>query len=135
MKTENGVTLTSLTIYVIAMVVVVATVAVMTRYFYGNLDYLTNRNQASKEYMAFNSYFTADINTEGIKVLHCSSNVIIFSNGNQYTFEGSIIYMNKIAICNDVNSCNFIYDSNDESKVTVELNISGKDYNNDYTLK
>lgn len=135
MRGHKGVTLTSLTVYIIAMVIVVATIAVMTKYFYGNLDYLTDRNQVSKEYTSFNSYFTTDINTKGIKVLYCEGNIIAFSNGNQYTFQGNTIYMNKIAISNNVESCEFIYDSNDESKISVELNIGGKDYNNEYTLK
>ena len=42
MKSEKGVTLSSLIIYVIAMVIVVSIIAVMTKYFYGNVNKLSN---------------------------------------------------------------------------------------------
>lgn len=135
MKSEKGITLTSLIIYIIAMLVVVSTIAVMTKYFYGNLNYLTNKNQASKEYTSFNSYFTDEINAQENSVIYCEESIIIFNSGNQYTFKDNSIYMNKINICNNVESCQFIYDDADKTKVTVKINIAGKNYNNVYTLK
>ena len=135
MKSENGVTLTSLIIYVIAMVIVVGITATLTNYFYGNIEMLTNRTQSSKEYTAFNSYFTDDINKKDNKILadESTNNKIVFSNGNQYTYLSGKIYYNKILICRDVSSCNFIY--NDSTKdVTVNMTISGKSYTNTYKI-
>ena len=142
MKSENGVTLTSLIVYIIAMVVVVATVATLTRYFYGNIDKLNDRNQSAKEYTSFNSFFTNDINIKGNKVLTEISpeKKLIFSNGNQYTFakqesdSTGLIYLNKIVICRDVKDCSFTY--NDETKqITVNIEFKdGKKYENSYKL-
>lgn len=137
MRNQKGITLSSLIVYVIAMVVVVATIATVTKYFYGNLNYLTDKTDGSKEYTTFTSYFTKEINTEGNKVISCSDDktVIIFSSGNQYTFTDEQIYMNKINICSNVSSCEFTYSEDNPTKVTVQLVIDGKDYNNTYTLK
>lgn len=135
MKTEKGVTLTSLIIYIVAMLITVATIATMTKYFYGNLDNLTDRNKVSKNYTSFNSYFTTDVNEQGNEVLYSEESMLVFTNGNQYTFKDNGIYMNKINICNNVNSCTFEVDNTEKTKITVKINIDGKDYSNVYTLK
>lgn len=134
MKNQKGITLVSLTIYIIAMVVVVATITTLTKFFYGNLDDLTNTTKEYKDYTLFNSYFTAEINKEKNNIIQCTENSIIFSNSNQYTYKDNTIYMNKINICNNVDSCKFIYNQTDKSKVTVEMSIDGKNYNTTYTL-
>lgn len=135
MKSQNGVTLTSLIIYIIAMVIVVGTTATVTMYFYGNIDKLSERTQGSKEYTLFNSYFTSEVNQKGNQVLKDESNEgkIIFSNGNQYTYLAGKIYYNKILICRDVSSCRFIYDEN-AKQLTTSMTISGKNYTNTYKL-
>lgn len=50
MKSQKGVTLTSLIIYVIAMSIVVGTVAAITNFYYGNINGLSNRTSSSKQY-------------------------------------------------------------------------------------
>ena len=62
MKSEKGITLISLIIYIVAMVIVVAIITTITGYFYGNIDNLQSRNEGAKEYTTFNSYFVNDIN-------------------------------------------------------------------------
>ncbi|MBR3249302.1 MAG: hypothetical protein IKF83_01220 [Clostridia bacterium] len=135
MKSQKGVTLTSLIIYIIAMVIVVGTTATLTNYFYGNIDKLSERTQASKEYTSFNSYFTGEINKKGNQVLKDESNEskIIFTSGNQYTYLEGKIYFNKILICRDVSSCRFIYNES-TNEVTASITISGKNYTNTYKL-
>ncbi len=136
MRSQKGVTLTSLIIYVVAMVIVVATIAVITRFFYGNLDSLSNRGQASKSYTLFNSYFTNEINTPGNEVINCDETTLVFKTGNQYKITGKSIYMNKIKICDvDAEGNKFIYDTNDKDKVSVELRIDVKNFTNAYKLK
>ena len=134
MKSESGITLTSLIVYVIAMLVVVGIVATLTGYFYNNLDNLSNRTDGSKEYTAFSSYFTNDINTKNNKIVleESTEDKIVFSNGNQYTFLNGAIYMNKIQICKNVDYCAFGYNS--DSKVTVAMNMGDKSYTNTYEL-
>lgn len=143
MKRDSGVTLTSLIIYVIAMVVVVATIATLTKYFYGNIDRLSEKTNGAKEYTAFNSYFTNEINDRSNKILaEVSSNTkLVFSNGNQYTFSKKhesdltgLIYLNKMIICRDVKDCRFEY--NDTTKlITVKIEFKDKqEYENTYKL-
>ena len=122
MKSQKGVTLTSLIIYIIAMVIVVGTTATLTNYFYGNIDKLSERTQASKEYTSFNSYFTGEINKKGNQVLKDESNEskIIFTSGNQYTYYTiKFCGMQDILCefsCIFVHGCNWPYVKNNVNK-------------------
>ena len=139
MKSEKGVTLTSLIIYVIAMSIVVATIATITNYFYGNINKLTERTSGLKEYTSFNSYFVNEINTKGNEVIlvepsESNGTKIVFSDANQFTYLNNSIYFNKVKICSKVTSCRFTYDSK-ENSITVDMQIAGKTFNNVYTLQ
>ena len=103
MKSEKGVTLISLTIYIIVMSIVVGIIAVISGIFFKNINDLEETNPL-EEYTNFNTYFSNEVNKEGIKVLKYDSDYIIFDNGVQYTFiqENKGIYMNKVKICKDV---------------------------------
>lgn len=140
MRAQKGITLTSLIVYIIAMLIVVGSVTTMTKYFYGNIDNLTDRNQKTEGFTAFNSYFTAEVNQEnnGVLSVNDEQTILIFTNGNQYTVKDETdgkkgIYFNKTKICSNVDTCTFSYDN--DKKITVNLKIDGKNYNNVYTLK
>ena len=139
MKSERGVTITSVLIYIIALTVVVIIVGRITTYFYTNMDSVTGNTAANAEYTKFNSYFTDEINIEGNKVADCGISeegnyYIIFSvSGNQYTFQKDSIYMNKTKIGDDIENCRFEYDTNTEV-ISVYLKILGKEFYNTYTV-
>jgi hypothetical protein len=150
MKQNSGVTLISLTIYIIAMLVVIGTVATLTKYFYNNLDTMTERTSASKQYAQLNAYLVTDINTKDIYMVDYSNevnnNYFILSNGNQYTFSNSGIYLNKVLICSNVsnvaeNEPVFKYqnsNSNDNSnsnRLTVNLKIGNETFSNNYKIE
>lgn len=137
MKSERGVTLTSIMIYVLALTVVVLTIGRITLYFYRNVNKLDSNAIAEEEYTKFNSYFTYEINVENNEVKACETeedgtSYIIFSlTGNQYTYKNGNIYMNKTKINNNIQSCEFKYN---ENIITVNMKINEKDYNASYTV-
>ncbi len=134
MKSEKGVTLTSIMIYVIAMTTAVLVVGRLITYFYKNIDLVSSNTAAASEYTKFNSFFTNEINTKGNEVEECANDYILFSKTqNQYTFKNGNIYLNKIRISKDIKSCQFIYDKAKEI-ITVNLNIADKDYSVLYTI-
>jgi Tfp pilus assembly protein PilE len=119
MKSQKGVTLISLIIYIIVMAIVVAVMATISKYFYTNTSKANNDINAIAEFTKFNNYFTEEINHEGIKVLKCETtdedkyeSYIVFSNGVQYSFisanEG--VYRDKAKICSGVTKCKFSYE-------------------------
>ena len=134
MKSERGVTITSILIYVIALTVIVIIIGRIVTYFYKNINLYTEENQGLSKYIKINSYITDEINTEGNAVESFSDNYIKFSiTQNQYTFQNGNIYFNKAKICTDVENCIFSYDEQNEI-ISMEITINGKIYNNTYTI-
>lgn len=146
MKNNKGITLTSLIIYVIGMTIMVATIATITSYFYKNLD-VRNINSDTTQYTKFSSIFSEEINREKNTVIDCKSltdmdkiSYIIFSSGNQFTFNNNSIYKNNVKICDNIESCDFSYTFSDSKyKITVNLRTNNIDMTGDnaiiYNLK
>lgn len=139
MKSQKGITLISLTVYIIAMVIIVAIVAVITTYFYANTNSVFSTINPLTEYTRFNSFFTEEVNHSNLKVLHCEENYIIFDNQVQYSYigENKGIYRNKIKICRDVQKCTFENKvKNGKNVVSINIKIGvANEKSIEYTLK
>lgn len=139
MKLQKGITLISLTVYIIVMVIVVAIISVISTYFYTNVNSISNTINPMTEYTKFNSFFSDEVNHSNIKVLEWKEDYIVFDNGVQYTFVGENkgIYRDKVKIANDVESCTFEYKiKNGKNVVVVSLQIgTAKEKSIEYALK
>lgn len=124
MKSNKGITMASLVIYVIAMSIVVATIATLTSYFYNNMDELDADTNSSIAYTEFNTYFSKEISIkENYPLLvEGTSDYIIFSKtGNQYTLKNRTIYQNQVKICSNIEDCTFEIGKTDETSEIVDL--------------
>ena len=138
MKSQKGITLISVSIYVIVMIVVVGVIAVVTGTFMKTLKSADFNNDPIAEYTTFNSYFSEEVNHQGLKVVECQNDYIVFDNGVQYSFiaENSGIYRNQVKICRDIENCTFSQsESNGKTVITVRFKAGGQDRSTIYTLK
>lgn len=138
MKSQKGLTLISVSIYVIVMIVVVGVISVVTGAFMKTLKSADFNNDPIAEYTTFNSYFSEEVNHPGLKVVDCQNDYIVFDNGVQYSFiaENSGIYRNQVKICRDIESCTFSQsESNGKTVITVRFKAGGQDRSTIYTLK
>ncbi len=143
MKSQSGITLVSLTIYVIGVTIVVAIVAVVSNYFYSNNANSSYENvDLAAEYVKFNSFFSDEVNHENIKVLECNydgeNNYIVFDNGVQYTFikENKAVYRNQAKIARQIDNCKFTYKiKNGKNVIEVNFEAGSLSRNATYTLK
>lgn len=129
MKSNKGVTLTSLIIYVIGMTIMVSIIATLTSFFYKNID-IGDINSNTTQYTKFTSILSEEVNKKNNSVIDCQSltygvSYIVFSSGNQYTFnQGSkSVYRNNVKICDNIDKCDFSYtyiDSKYKIKVSFE---------------
>ena len=146
MKNNRGITLTSLIIYIIGMLIVIATIATLTSFFYRNVDINELERLSTEQFTEFSSIFSKEINKKNNKVIECKTNIevidgndykisyIIFSIGNQYTYkqESNTIYKNNIKVCTGIEDCDFSYkfiNSIYQIKVnfkTANLNMTGE---------
>lgn len=137
MKNEKGITLISLTIYVIVMAIVIGVMAIITTFFYKNMENEFDIDPIA-EYTTFNSYFSDEVNHENIRILECDTNYIVFSNGVQYSYipENKGIYRNEVKICREVTKCTFKRDiKNGKNVVEVEFTSGNQNRKTTYTLK
>ncbi len=136
MKSEKGITLISMTIYVIVMLIVVTVMVILTSYFYGNVDVNSTETKLNQQYTKFNSYFTEEVNKKDNKVMgigetedatnNTKQQYILFSSGNQYTFvpENKAIYVNNVKIAEDITECTFSK-VEQNGKVIIAVTIKG----------
>lgn len=143
MKSNKGITLTSLIIYVIGMTIMVATIATITSFFYKNID-IGDINSDTTQYTKFSSMFTEETNRINNSVIECKTltdenriSYIIFSSGNQYTFneDSKSIYKNNVKICDNVEMCEFSYTYIDSKyKITVDFKTTNIDMTGDNAI-
>ena len=139
MRSEKGVTLISVIIYVIAMLVMISIITVFTSYFYKNIDINSVREDLNQQYTKFNSYFIEEVNRKGNKVLEIGETennsgngkqkYIIFSSGNQYTYipENKGIYINTVKIAENITDCTF-EKKEENGKTTISVTIKGDNF-------
>lgn len=138
MKSQKGITLISLTIYVIVMAIVIGVIAIVTGVFFKSLQQSNFYTDPIAEYTAFNSYFSEEVNHPGLKILNCEDNYVAFDNGIVYTFseENQGIYRNQVKICKDIEQCTFSETiKNGKQVVEVRIKAGSQDRTTTYTLK
>ena len=140
MKSEKGVTLTSLIVYIIIMLVVISIVSVITSFFYNNVEEVGKQNDPSQEFTRFNSFFIDDINKTNRTVKECSETgeYIVLSDGTQYTFKNNSIYRGKVKIAEGLANVKFESqtDENEKNiiKVTYKLTENTADKTTTFTI-
>ncbi len=138
MQSEKGVTLISLTIYIIVFTIVIAVIGVVTGAFTKNIQKTNFFTDPLTEYTAFNSYFSEDVNHKGIKILECRKDYVVFDNGIQYTYipENKGVYRDKVKIARNVEFCSFLEDTkNGKTIIIVNFKAGDNVKTTTYTLK
>lgn len=138
MKSQKGITLISLTVYVIVMIIVVGIIAVVSGAFFKSVKDANFYNDPLTEYTTFNSYFSDEVNHKDIQILECTENYVVFDNGVQYSFikENRGIYRNKVKICWDIENCTFTESvENGKTVIGVHFESGGMNRTTSYTLR
>lgn len=143
MRTEKGITLTSLIIYIILLIFIVSILSAISNYFYANTSYITEMGKYVSEFNKFNMYFVEDVKNNS-DIYSIDNTKIVFADGTIYTYANGAIYRNKVEICNNIHGCAFEKreetDTNNFVKkiLNVKLIIKGSkifESQNDYVLR
>ena len=138
MKSEKGITIISLIIYVIVLSIVIGMVAIISGAFMDSVDEADMHTDPIEQYTTFNSYFSEEVNHPGLEVVQCEDDYILFSNGVQYSFikENRGIYRNKVKICWDIENCTFTESvENGKTVISVHFESGGMNRTTSYTLR
>lgn len=127
MRRERGVTLTSLTIYVIVATILLGTLSFININFMSELGELTKRSKMTIEMMKFYSFFINDVKSAD-RVLEFSDNYIRLDNGVQYVIKYRAnqdkednqeydiyeVYRGDVLITDELSGVFFDYDAEEE---------------------
>lgn len=106
LKGEKGITLTSLVIYIIVFVIIIAIMANISNYFYSNIGGIKDSPKYVAEFNKFSMFFIADVkrNTEIVTI---SEDSLQFADGTKYEYRDNSIYRNNEEISKYVKSFSF----------------------------
>lgn len=147
MKSEKGITIAVLVLYVVIFSIVIAMLANMTNYIYGNLRYVDDNSIDVSEFNKFNVYFIKDVkNSEDVEIKTVDGiTQIILKNGGIYRYVPSekSIYKNKQKIAKNIKqfTANRLIDSTSQKTyIQVAIEIGAKEQTNyratiNYVLK
>lgn len=152
MKSEKGITLTILVIYVIFFSIIIGLLATLSRYIYSNLQYVNDDSIDVSEFNKFNMYFIEDVKTNTqaeIKQLMSDDgkNIlqITFEDGDTYRYikEEKTIYKNRQKIAKNIQDLDAMQiedATNNKKYIEVNIKIGAKDETNyeqeiNYVLK
>lgn len=109
MKSEKGITLTSLAIYIMVVIIVVGILATITVSLRSNIKDINKEGTSDIEIDKFNMYFLQDVKKQGNQIATISDSEIVFTLGNKYNFkDDNAIYLNdNIKIAEDIEKCSF----------------------------
>lgn len=130
MKNKRGVTLASLTVYVIVLVIILAALTFVSANYTSQIADVTARGRISNEYNKFYSFLINDIKAADT-VIEYSDDYIRLNNDIKYTIKYKYIseeenqkrqyeiYRNDIKISENILDANFDYDD-----INNVLNVS-----------
>lgn len=137
MKTQKGVTLTSLAIYITMVLIIIGTLAVISGTLQSNIKEIYTEGTNNAEIDKFNIYFLKEIKKQGNLIDIISDNEILFASANKYTFNASdkCIYLNdNIKIAEYIEKCEFDGEPNN-SVIIVKIKAeNGEEKSIEYVL-
>ncbi len=130
MRSERGVTLTALIIYMIIATVIITGMAVLSSYFYNNMSLIKTDSTYVVEYNKFNMFFIQDVKTN--QKADVVTDTITFGDGTEYQYKEGKIYRNNEEIATNIKNAMFSLDTyvvknTTKSVITVRLDIGEKD--------
>lgn len=131
MKNNSGVTITSIIVYIIAMMIVIGIIASITSFFYTNVNNVNENSDNISEITKFHMYFLEETTNRNNNIISISNNKITFSTGNTFTFQDNAIYFNHVKICEEIANLQFEAEEINEKTVINVLITIGQ--NNEYT--
>ncbi len=129
MKSQRGVTLTSLVIYIVVVLIVLGILATIRTNFQSNLKQINKEGTSNSEIDKFNIYFLKEVKKQGNDIEKIDNTEITFITGNKYSFRDNIIYLNgNIKIAENIDKCVFRSElQNGKTVITVEIKASNSE--------
>lgn len=127
MKSQKGITLTSLAIYIVLVLIVLGILATITTSFQNGIKSINQEGTKDVEIDKFNVYFLKEVKKYGNDIYSINSSEIKFTSNNKYTYKEGSIYLNdSIKIANDIDKCIFSENLVDGKRI-ITIDIKAKE--------
>lgn len=141
-KSNKGVTITGLVIYVSSFLMICTIIGVITTFFFNNTKFLSSEATASAEYDILNAYLAKEAKRDETTFeIVSEGNEINFSSGNKFIYNAD---NGQIYLCNTQTTPNkyfIVADFVQDAKFTkngdafsILVKILGKEYQQTYNL-
>lgn len=124
MKSDRGITLTSLILYVALILIALGILAVLRSNFQSSVKELNQQGTNNYEFDKFNVSFLQEVKKDGNGISSVNASEIIFKTNNKYTFKDNTIYLNDtIKVAENIERLSFsteLIDKKTVIKVTVK---------------
>lgn len=124
MRSNRGITLTSLIMYVALILIALGILAVIRSNFQSSVKELNQQGTNNYEFDKFNVSFLQEVKKDGNGISSVSASEIIFKTNNKYTFKDNTIYLNDtIKVAENIESLSFsteLIDKKTVIKVTIK---------------
>lgn len=146
MKSQKGITLMSLIVYIIVVLAALTMLATITASFRSAVDNVDEDAETIADYNRFNMYILKEVKKTGNNIIECTDTNVKFSTGAIYKYEENTIYLledvdlenyKKIALVEDITECKFTKkDENGKVVLQVDIKIGNQDKKTiEYTLQ
>lgn len=151
LKKREGITLLSLSIYIVALFLIIGILVSIRAFFFKNMDVVRNSARYAVAFDNFNSNFVKDVKNNSYATIENDTNngniYITFEDGITYTYSSSDsgIYRDKVKIANKVKAFkasdrDIVINGREKKVITIDIVIGDTsntlfDKKIDYTLK
>ncbi len=145
MKSEHGVTLTSLIIYIGVVTILISSLALLSSLFFSKMTLIKGQEKYAEEFNKFNMFFIKDVKNN--RSAEVTETKVIFEDGTNYEYRASekAIYRDGRKIAGQIETIKFTspeggYKVQNTTKQTITVDISigtNKTFNDsiEFTLK
>ena len=138
---NKGITLISLTLYIIITLIVLCGLGILATNFRKNINNVKMQNSREIEFDKLNLQLLEETKKDGNKVSVSQSNStkLVFTSGNTYTFdsEENVIFLNdNITVASNISEAEFsVQEKNMKQILTVNVTVSNKQRSMQYVIE
>lgn len=123
MKSEKGITLTALVLYIMVATIVIGTMAIVSSFFFSNINLVRDQDKYAVEFNKFNMFFVNDVKNN--KTAQIEEHKITFEDGTIYEYNTSeqAVYRNDTKITSLVQELTFTADTYQAENINTVKNL------------
>lgn len=137
MKNNKGVTVVSLTIYIVTLVVILLILTFITSNFTSQVEGVVEKGKLTNQYIRLYGFIVPDIKNANV-VTDYTDTYVKFDNGVEYTIKQKAnntidIYRNDARVVQGLLDASFDYSGYEENILTINTSAKEKDYTSQKT--